>query len=131
MPFSPLSSHSCRCLMNVMTKRSYRTLLIPHISLEKAWSIDRPGGIDVSSLCIQTSSNEQHHVITSFKEALGSEQSDRSEVTVQLTVVLITRELKRCCNETDRLIKINNNISVGFRYKIVKEFQCQSLLDYI
>lgn len=69
-------------------------------------------------------------MITSFKEALGSEQSDRSEVTVQLTVVLITRELKRCCNVTDRLIKINK-IPVGFRYKIVSEFQCQSLLDYI
>lgn len=75
--FLSLSSHSTRYLMNVMTKRSYRTLLIPHISWEKVWSIDRPGGIDVSSLCIQTSLNEQHHVITSFKEALCSDHSQR------------------------------------------------------
>lgn len=55
-PFSSLSSHSSRCLMSVMTKRSYWTLSIPHISPEKARSIDRPGGIDVSSRRIQTSS---------------------------------------------------------------------------
>lgn len=55
--------NSSICLMNVMTKCSYRTLLILHISSEKARCIDRAGGINVSSLCIQTSSNEQHHAV--------------------------------------------------------------------
>lgn len=73
MPFPSLLFNSCSCLMNVMTKCSYRTLLITHISSVKAQRIDCAGGIDVSSLCIQTSSNEQHHVITSFREAFCSD----------------------------------------------------------
>lgn len=63
-----LSTHSSRRLMNVMTKTFILNIIdSSHRPTEKARSIDRPGGIDVSSLCAQTSSNEQRPVITALK----------------------------------------------------------------
>lgn len=116
MPFPSLSFHSSRCLMNVMTKRLYRTLLIPHISSEKACSIDWAGGIDVSSLCIQTFSNKQRHVITSFKEALRSDHRQRGVRSLSSSLLFLS--LKGCCNVTDRLIKttVTRYLSVTFRW---------------
>lgn len=124
LPFLSLSAHSSRRLMNVMTKTFILNIIdSSHRPTEKARPIDRPGGIDVSSLCTQTSSNEQRPVITAFKEALCSDHSQNAARSPSNSPLLSSSWLspQRCCDEADLIIKQTVTRYLSFRFK---RFHC-------
>lgn len=126
-PFHPIPADVWWMLrQNVHTEHYW----LPTSPLKRLWSIDRPGGIDASSLSIQTSSNEQRHVITSFKEALRSVHRPGGVRSPSSSLLFLSQGswsvLHWICSSADRFV------SVRFRWLdcgILNSFQCESLRD--
>lgn len=85
----------------------------------------RPGPLigqvgSMSHLCVfrlsQMSSTMWSHHLRKLCALIT--EAERSEVTVQPAVILITRGLKRCCDETDKFIRttVTRRVSVKFRW---------------